>query len=84
MGQLLVTPLGRGVAWLDVGTVDTLMASSQFVQILEKRQGLKIACIEEIALFKGFIDSAQFEKLIELFGTSDYGFTYAGRRRNAA
>jgi glucose-1-phosphate thymidylyltransferase len=72
MGQLLVTPLGRGVAWLDVGTFDALIASSQYVQTLEKRQGLKIACIEEIAFFKGFIDVAQFEKLIDMFGNSDY------------
>jgi glucose-1-phosphate thymidylyltransferase len=73
MGQLMVTPLGRGVAWLDVGTFDSLISSSQFVQTLEKRQGLKIACIEEIALLKGFIDAAQFEKLVEVFGNSDYG-----------
>ncbi len=62
-GQLRVTPLGRGVAWLDVGTFDSLISSSQFVQTLEKRQGLKIACLEEIALLKGFIDAAQFENL---------------------
>jgi glucose-1-phosphate thymidylyltransferase len=72
-GQLTVTPLGRGVAWLDVGTFDALVASSQFVQTLEKRQGLKIACIEEIALFKGFIDKDQFRKLMAEFGDSDYG-----------
>ena len=72
-GQLKVTPLGRGVAWLDVGTFDSLLSSSHFVQTLEKRQGLKIACIEEIALFKGFIDVPQFEKLIALFVNSYYG-----------
>jgi glucose-1-phosphate thymidylyltransferase len=72
-GQLRVTPLGRGVAWLDVGTFDSLLSSSQFVQTLEKRQGLKIACIEEIALFKGFIDVTQFEKLSAQFGNSEYG-----------
>jgi glucose-1-phosphate thymidylyltransferase len=77
-GQLMVTPLGRGFAWLDVGTFDSLLASSQYVQTLEKRQGLKIACIEEIALFKSFIDVRQFEKLIDMFGNSDYA-TYLRR-----
>jgi glucose-1-phosphate thymidylyltransferase len=72
-GQLKVTPLGRGVAWLDSGTFDALLASSLFVQTLEQRQGLKIACIEEIALFKGFIEVAQFQRLAEKYGKSDYG-----------
>jgi glucose-1-phosphate thymidylyltransferase len=72
-GRLAVTPLGRGVAWLDAGTFDSLIASSLFVQTLEKRQGLKIACLEEIALFKGFIDVGQFCKLAEAFGPSEYG-----------
>jgi len=72
-GQLTVTPLGRGIAWLDVGTFDSLISSSQFVQALEKRQGLKIACIEEIALLKGFVTVPKFEKLIDAFGNSDYG-----------
>jgi glucose-1-phosphate thymidylyltransferase len=72
-GQLKVIPLGRGVAWLDAGTFDTLLASSQFVQTLEQRQGLKIACIEEIALHKGFVDLEQFQRLADKFGKSDYG-----------
>ena len=72
-GQLMVSPLGRGIAWLDVGTFDSLISSSQFVQALEKRQGLKIACIEEIALLKRFIAVPQYEKLIEASGNSDYG-----------
>jgi glucose-1-phosphate thymidylyltransferase len=71
-GKLHVTALGRGVAWLDAGTYDSLLSSSQFVQTLEQRTGLKIACIEEIALSKGFIDVAQFERLIEKAGKSDY------------
>ena len=57
-GQLSVDMLGRGVAWLDSGTYDSLLAASQFVQTLEARQGLKVACIEEIAYAKGFIDAA--------------------------
>jgi glucose-1-phosphate thymidylyltransferase len=72
-GRLQVTPLGRGVAWLDAGTHESLLSSSQFVQTLEQRTGLKIACIEEIALAKGFIDTTQFAKLIERAGKSDYG-----------
>ncbi len=72
-GRLTVTPLGRGVAWLDAGTFDSLLSSSLFVQTLEQRQGLKIACLEEIALCKGFIDVPQFEKLAEAFGKADYG-----------
>lgn len=71
-GSLRVIPLGRGVAWLDAGTYDSLLSSSQFVQTLEQRTGLKIACIEEIALGKGFIDDAGFERLIEKAGKSDY------------
>jgi glucose-1-phosphate thymidylyltransferase len=66
-GQLAVTPLGRGVAWLDAGTFESLLSSSLFVQTLEQRQGLKIACIEEIALSKDFIDAGQFEQLAELW-----------------
>jgi glucose-1-phosphate thymidylyltransferase len=72
-GRLTVTPMGRGVAWLDAGTFDSLLSSSLFVQTLEQRQGLKIACLEEIALLKGFIDAAQFERLAAAFGNSDYG-----------
>jgi glucose-1-phosphate thymidylyltransferase len=72
-GRLTVSPLGRGVAWLDAGTCDTLLSSSLFVQTLEQRQGLKIACIEEIAFVKGFISARQFAQLIEGCGKSDYG-----------
>jgi glucose-1-phosphate thymidylyltransferase len=77
-GKLSVLPLGRGVAWLDTGTPDALLSASQFVQTLEKRQGLKIACLEEIALAKGFIDIRQFERLIDAAGNSEYG-TYLRR-----
>lgn len=57
----------RGTAWLDAGTPDSLMDASQFVQLIEKRQGLKISCIEEIALNREFITENQFEKLIETY-----------------
>lgn len=63
-GRLNVIPLKRGNAWLDAGTPDSLMESSQFVQIIEQRQGLKLACIEEIAFRQGFIDAAQMQRLI--------------------
>jgi glucose-1-phosphate thymidylyltransferase len=72
-GHLRVQPMGRGIAWLDTGTYDALLSSSQFVQTLEERQGLKVACIEEIAFFKGFIDAKQFEKLADQAGKSEYG-----------
>ena len=72
-GNLSVKPLGRGVVWLDAGTHDSLLKASQFVQTLEQRQGLKIACIEEIALVKQFIGTAEFERLIEPCARTDYG-----------
>jgi len=72
-GQLSVVPLGRGIAWLDLGTHDSLLAASSFVQTLEQRQGLKISCIEEVALNKGFIDAAQFCRLAQASNKSAYG-----------
>lgn len=72
-GTLRVQTMGRGIAWLDTGTYASLLSSSQFVQTLEERQGLKVACIEEIAFAKGFIDAGQFQKLIDQAGKSDYG-----------
>ncbi len=72
-GEAHVELLGRGVAWLDSGTYDSLLAASQFVQTLEQRQGLKVACIEEIAYSKGFINAAQLEKLSEVYAKSSYG-----------
>ena len=62
--RLNVIPLKRGNAWLDAGTPDSLMESSQFVQIIEQRQGLKLSCIEEIAYRQGFIDKTQMQNLI--------------------
>jgi glucose-1-phosphate thymidylyltransferase len=72
-GTLTVSPLGRGVAWLDAGTFDSLLSSSQFVQTLEERQGLKIACIEEIALLKRFINLDQFATLAAGCERTEYG-----------
>jgi len=72
-GQLSVARLGRGVAWLDSGTYDSLLAASQFVQTLELRQGLKVACIEEIAYAKGFIGEEQLLQLADRYKNSSYG-----------
>jgi glucose-1-phosphate thymidylyltransferase len=72
-GKLCVEQFGRGSAWLDTGTPDSMMDAAHFVQIIEKRQGTKIACLEEIALRKGFIDLAQFAKLQAAYGNNDYG-----------
>jgi glucose-1-phosphate thymidylyltransferase len=72
-GQLHVQCMGRGVAWLDTGTYDSLLSSSQFVQTLEARQGLKVACLEEIAFAKKFIDDQQLRQLAEMAGKSEYG-----------
>ncbi len=65
--------MGRGFAWLDTGTQDSLLEASNFIQTIEKRQGLKIACIEEIALEKGYIDKDQLLALAEGYKNSDYG-----------
>jgi glucose-1-phosphate thymidylyltransferase len=72
-GELSVQPMGRGIAWLDTGTYDSLLSSSQFVQTLEERQGLKVACIEEIAFSKGYIDAAQLKNLADQAGKCEYG-----------
>jgi glucose-1-phosphate thymidylyltransferase len=62
----------RGNAWLDAGTPNSLLKASQYVQIIEERQGLKIACIEEIALRRGFISLDQFSKIIDSFAKCRY------------
>ena len=72
-GRLKVEKLGRGYAWLDTGTHDSLLEASQFVQILEKRQGVKISCIEEIAYRMGFIDKDKLLKLAEKMKNNSYG-----------
>ena len=72
-GKLNVELLGRGFAWMDAGTHDSLLASSEYVAAIEKRQGLKIACLEEIAWRKGFISDEQVLKQAELLSKTDYG-----------
>jgi glucose-1-phosphate thymidylyltransferase len=72
-GKLSVSVLDRGTAWLDTGTFDSLMQASQFIQVIEQRQGIKVACIEEIAWRKGFINADQLAKLAHPLLKSGYG-----------
>jgi glucose-1-phosphate thymidylyltransferase len=73
IGALNVEVMGRGYAWLDTGTHSSLIEASQFVQIIEERQGLRICCPEEVALRQGYIDAAQFMKAASVCSKSSYG-----------
>jgi glucose-1-phosphate thymidylyltransferase len=72
-GELEVEIIGRGVAWLDTGTHESLLQAANFVEVVQSRQGLQIACLEEIAWRNGFIDAAQLERLAASLGASQYG-----------
>ena len=72
-GQLQLEKLGRGVAWLDTGTHESLMQASNFIETIEARQGLKVACPEEIAYNNGWIDAAQLEQLASQYNKNSYG-----------
>ncbi len=72
-GELSVEKLGRGIAWLDTGTHESLMQASNYIQVIEQRQGLKVACLEEIAFRKGFIDAARVEELARPLAKNGYG-----------
>ena len=83
-GDLRVERFGRGFAWLDTGTHDSLLEASQYVQTIEHRQGLKVACLEEIAYQQGWIDREQLLVRAKAFGKTGYGqylFTLAGESR---
>jgi len=77
-GKLEVGVLDRGTAWLDTGTFDSLIEASQFIEVIEKRQGLKIGCIEEIAYRYGWIDDAQMQKQADIYMKSGYGVYLKG------
>jgi glucose-1-phosphate thymidylyltransferase len=72
-GDLEVELLGRGFAWLDTGTHDSLLEACAFIETIEKRQGLKVACIEEIAYHMGYIDAEQVRKLARPLEKNEYG-----------
>ncbi len=83
-GQLSVQLLGRGIAWLDTGTQESLLQAANFIYTIEKRQGLKISCIEEVAYIKGYIDTDQLLRLAGEHGKSqyaDYLIRIAGERK---
>ena len=73
MGKLWVEKMGRGIAWLDTGTHETLMQANNFIEAIENRQGLKVACIEEIAYRLGYIDAEQIQKLAAPLAKNRYG-----------
>ena len=81
-GQLNMQCLGRGFAWLDTGTHDSLSEASTFIEVIEKRQGLKVACIEEVAYNNGWIDRAQLLAIAQTMKNNQYG-QYLLRLANA-
>lgn len=72
LGKLKVQVIGRGIAWLDTGTPESLLEAGQFISVIEKRQNLKVACLEEIALEMGYITMADFEEIVEKLPKSEY------------
>jgi glucose-1-phosphate thymidylyltransferase len=72
-GELAVERLGRGIAWLDTGTHESLLQAAHFIQVIQERQGLRVACVEEIAWRMGYISKAQVERLARPLEKNDYG-----------
>ena len=72
-GKLSVEVMGRGTAWLDTGSHDNLASATDFVKVIERRQGLKIACLEEIALYRGWMTLEELERMAHSHGSSSYG-----------
>ena len=73
LGALHVEKLGRGIAWLDTGTHEALLQASTFIQTIEERQGLMVACLEEIAYRMGYISAADLSRLAQAMASSTYG-----------
>jgi len=73
MDALYVEKIGRGIAWLDTGTQESLMQAANFMQVIEERQGLKVSCVEEIAYLLGYIDASQLEALAKPLLKNGYG-----------
>lgn len=72
-GELSVEKFGRGIAWLDTGTHESMMRASNFIEVIEERQGLKVACVEEIAYYMGYIDADQVARLAHPLRNNGYG-----------
>lgn len=83
-GNLSVEAMGRGTACLDMGSNDNLASATDFVNVIEHRQGLKIACLEEIPLYKGWMFTEVLEKAVTVHGTSSYGEYLRGILNNAS
>ena len=83
-GELACEVMGRGMAWLDTGTHDSLIEASQFIQVLQHRQDVHIACLEEVAFRMGYIDAAALETLAAGLGQSNYGRYVAALTRETA
>ncbi len=81
-GELAVEKLGRGIAWLDTGTHESLLQAAHFIQVIQERQGLRVACVEEIAWRMGYIDDEQVERLARPLEKNDYGRYLLGLLRD--